>query len=531
MEPEELLYLGKSFNSYLELDAAVQAYQKKNFVQLYKRTSSSIAVSQKRAPKRIYRDELVYGHIDYSCIYGSRQFKSKGSGQRKRQLTNQTGCPFKIRVQQSYDGQTLYVYEMRREHNHEISEAAFQKLPSRRSLDKNEREKVRYLLNLKCCKKLVRQQIIAETGKPVTMKDIQNIATLMKIDKKRKSRSSMKTSDEDSLAVEGLNKYFDGWYEGKDCSEPDSSRVLSNDERAYAEILCSLHIPVDDVKRKLQEATGKNVATADVTNVIKLVSEKESQNLRAQANEEDLINEAKVLCEKLTKKRKNQCSFELEGHFMELCDSGKTIKKESVQVTLPSEIESEGLVNSQGHQNPSLTLQLPQQAPTISNPSMFSGSIRKRKCPAKSQGHQNPSLALLLHQAPTISKPSGLIEASKPPSSRLTPPGSAKSQGHQNPSLALQMPQVPTISNPSGLIVIVPQPTSNAVKIKKDRVSLLPKVLEQSVSTSETKLTKAHGFKELRPKPSSVPVLSIPMQTASKNMPDDLVPGDRKSVV
>jgi hypothetical protein len=82
---ERALDIGSEFGSYDDLEKAVQAFQSSNFVQLYKRSSRSLAAYQKRCPKKKLNPDLVYSEVDFACINGGGKFQTKSTGKRPNQ--------------------------------------------------------------------------------------------------------------------------------------------------------------------------------------------------------------------------------------------------------------------------------------------------------------------------------------------------------------------------------------------------------------------------------------------------------------
>ena len=79
------LSVGKEFSSFEELSCSVKLWEKSNFVTLYTRSSRSIEACKKRAPKRTFNDTLKFAELDYACVHGGRQYKSKSTNKRQCQ--------------------------------------------------------------------------------------------------------------------------------------------------------------------------------------------------------------------------------------------------------------------------------------------------------------------------------------------------------------------------------------------------------------------------------------------------------------
>ena len=52
---------------------------------LYTRSSRSVEAARRRAPKRSFHEELKFSEIDYACVHGGREYKSKSANKRPSQ--------------------------------------------------------------------------------------------------------------------------------------------------------------------------------------------------------------------------------------------------------------------------------------------------------------------------------------------------------------------------------------------------------------------------------------------------------------
>ena len=77
--------VGKEFSSYAHLSSAIKEYEAANSVTLYTRSSRTVQAAQKRAPNRHFLDNLTYSELDYACVHGGREYKSRSKGIRKSQ--------------------------------------------------------------------------------------------------------------------------------------------------------------------------------------------------------------------------------------------------------------------------------------------------------------------------------------------------------------------------------------------------------------------------------------------------------------
>ena len=98
------------------------------------------------------------------------------------------------------DGQALVLFNMKTDHNHEVSEAEFKFAPKQRIVEKEVQKEIADMVSLDANKKI--QKIYAEkTGKAILMKDIHNIATRFK---HQKRGDNCTVSNTDPARVKGL---------------------------------------------------------------------------------------------------------------------------------------------------------------------------------------------------------------------------------------------------------------------------------------------------------------------------------------
>ena len=84
----ESFCFGESFSTYHDLQAKVKTYERLAAVQLTHRNSRTLEGMKSRAPNRVKtaNPQLVYYNIYFSCVFGGKKYKNKGSGQRGTQL-------------------------------------------------------------------------------------------------------------------------------------------------------------------------------------------------------------------------------------------------------------------------------------------------------------------------------------------------------------------------------------------------------------------------------------------------------------
>merc|ERR1712002_1104283 len=109
--------------------------------------SRTVVAAAKRARRKSLNPALKYAELTYSCVFGGR----RPSDQTKtHNQTSAGGCPFKVRLSTSIDGQALVVKEICHDHNHEPGKKLheeprrlYKKTPNRTTV----RKPVRYIVN------------------------------------------------------------------------------------------------------------------------------------------------------------------------------------------------------------------------------------------------------------------------------------------------------------------------------------------------------------------------------------------------
>jgi len=147
------LCVGAEFISFSELEMRICRYESENFVELYIRSSRTIDAMKKRAPKKNFAPQLLFGDLQYACIHGGQKYKSKSTGARPQQHTFQLECPFQLKISSSVDSTRLMVKVMNEQHNHEMSENAFKHLPRERRLCGDAKTSAETALKMRCNKK------------------------------------------------------------------------------------------------------------------------------------------------------------------------------------------------------------------------------------------------------------------------------------------------------------------------------------------------------------------------------------------
>ena len=79
--------LGEKFESFEAVRGKISRYKESHSVQLCRSDSRTLEAAGKRVPLRVEKANraLVYYEINFSCVFGGRQYKRKGSGKRPHQ--------------------------------------------------------------------------------------------------------------------------------------------------------------------------------------------------------------------------------------------------------------------------------------------------------------------------------------------------------------------------------------------------------------------------------------------------------------
>ena len=170
--------MGQLFANLNEIDEAIKQYESRNFCQLWKRDARTLEAARRRVRKRVetVNTRLKYYSLKLSCKFGGKAPKQREKISRASSSFRQY-CPFEIYLSLSQCGQKLEVVKVHDEHNHQISRELYNHFPRQRRLDGQNKEEVKEAIRLKANKKLIQQKIEQATGRPITMKDIQNLQT------------------------------------------------------------------------------------------------------------------------------------------------------------------------------------------------------------------------------------------------------------------------------------------------------------------------------------------------------------------
>ncbi|CAL4069174.1 unnamed protein product [Meganyctiphanes norvegica] len=109
------LRVGSKFHTFDELSRCLDEFQKVEQVQLWARDSRTIVAAAKRTRRKSLNPALVYAERTYFCVFGGRNTTKTQTST----SASTGGCPFKVRLSTSLDGQALVVKEICHKHNHE----------------------------------------------------------------------------------------------------------------------------------------------------------------------------------------------------------------------------------------------------------------------------------------------------------------------------------------------------------------------------------------------------------------------------
>ncbi|XP_011641012.1 uncharacterized protein LOC105429609 isoform X1 [Pogonomyrmex barbatus] len=170
--------LGEMFDSYEELEQKLDRVSKHTLVHYWRRDSRTVSGAHMKTARHI-SERLKYYSVKYACIYGGQKFLPRGAGRRQSQSIR-TNCPAHIMVRASKDGTKLEVTSVNNEHNHEISEDLFKRLPQERKLCGEIKQEVQDLMQLHIDRKRLKEYVRLRTNKILRSKDLFNIAAANK---------------------------------------------------------------------------------------------------------------------------------------------------------------------------------------------------------------------------------------------------------------------------------------------------------------------------------------------------------------
>ncbi|XP_064090405.1 uncharacterized protein LOC135204229 isoform X1 [Macrobrachium nipponense] len=147
VEVAAMLKVGSKFYTFDELSKRLEEFQQLEKVQLWVRDSRTVVAAAKRARRKSLNPALKYAELTYSCVFGGR----RPSDQTKtHNQTSAGGCPFKVRLSTSIDGQALVVKEICHDHNHEPGKKLHEeprRLYKKTTNRTTVRKPVRYIVN------------------------------------------------------------------------------------------------------------------------------------------------------------------------------------------------------------------------------------------------------------------------------------------------------------------------------------------------------------------------------------------------
>ena len=208
--------VGQTFESYSNLDEKIGQFEEQNFVKLAKSDCRKIKASAKTTERQI-NEGLVYSDLKYSCIHGGKAYNSKSKGERQNQSSAKIGCPFTLKLKASKDGQSLEVTKFTPEHNHKTTELEFKFHHKVRKVNSATQREIEQHLQLNANRRLIQQTYKEKTGKNITMKDLHNIGTRMKMNTDRKATSE----------VQGIGEWIKEQHPGVDCEFVINDKVLT----------------------------------------------------------------------------------------------------------------------------------------------------------------------------------------------------------------------------------------------------------------------------------------------------------------
>ena len=148
-------------------------------------STSSRTLKSAVRDKRISADDVKkkkskYYDLQYSCIRGGKNYKSRSSGTRSTK-TFQKQCLCSVSFRLSDDGNHLILSKLHLEHGgHDTSRDTYKFYPKVRKLDDDDRKYADDMLAIGANLKKLQNQLSIDTGKAVHLKDLRNIAQTSK---------------------------------------------------------------------------------------------------------------------------------------------------------------------------------------------------------------------------------------------------------------------------------------------------------------------------------------------------------------
>ena len=122
-----------------------------------------------------------------------------------------------LRFKATRDGQKLELSKFVSQHNHEITELEFKFHPQVRKVDESTKKEIEQHIRLHANRRLIQQTYKEKTGKNITMKDLHNIGTKMKV-----------TDNPPTSEVQGIGEWIKEQHPGVDCEfMVNESQVLT----------------------------------------------------------------------------------------------------------------------------------------------------------------------------------------------------------------------------------------------------------------------------------------------------------------
>lgn len=175
---QPILTVGDKFSSYSEFEVKLREYEQNVLNNYWIRDSRTLENLARKYPTNISgkaNKDLKYYSVRISCIKGGRKHKKRG--EKRQTLTFRQGCPSTMFLKITTCGKYLQLVELNEEHNHVVSEPLFKTVCHQRlnNLPADVLNKAKDEIQVRGNMKLIQNNIIAETGHLVSLKDLHNL--------------------------------------------------------------------------------------------------------------------------------------------------------------------------------------------------------------------------------------------------------------------------------------------------------------------------------------------------------------------
>ncbi|KAH0564531.1 uncharacterized protein LOC123272494 [Cotesia glomerata] len=248
-EEDVSFHLGELFNSYEELECKLEKFSKRSLVHYWRRDSRTVSGAHMKTARHI-SEKLRYYSVKYACIYGGQKFLPRGAGRRQSQSIR-TNCPAHIMLRASKDGNKLEVTSVNNDHNHEISEELFKKLPQERKLCGEMKQEVQELMQLHIDRKRLKEYVRLRTNKILRSKDLFNIAAANKQKKTITPERAYELFERirDLEDLQNRNSSGKVFSESDDDTSPSAKRIKKEPQSPWGQ---------DELSSELAEASEGN---------------------------------------------------------------------------------------------------------------------------------------------------------------------------------------------------------------------------------------------------------------------------------